>query len=761
PMNSIFFLHKLFLLGLSAAAVPLLIHLFTRKKARRLEFSTVTFIRDVAQREARRLRVRNRLLMILRMAAISLFVLAMARPVLVGPMFKGQGTTALVVVLDNSASMGCAKEGKTLMERGRELASEIFGALTDRDEGMLITVCNPPGAGTLISGPARLKSMANTVALTNATERPEKAIDMATALLGRSRSINKELYVVSDFQKGQWENRDVLRADVKGLRTFLVPLLAAPAENLSVGKAELIPSASGQFILDVSIANHGTASAKGVPVRVESGPSPSVSRGRGRVQAGGSQTGFAPSGQEAVPSQRVQYVDSRTVQYVDVEPGSATDVTFQLPDVRDLLGGGERATYAEPGASAELRIVLSEDALGADNTRFVVLNPPRELPILIVGEEERSVDVDFLSLVLKPARSAPGTFRSSFRPERIRIEDLTSDRLRRARCLILDNVGRLSRREIDALAEFKNSGGRILIALGDRVDIRHYSEDVLPALIQARLAGVEGREGSAKVGSGPGGESPTRSASQVSGEGDGFFWLKATIPAHPVLRSFNVKRGEPVCGARFYRVVRAEALEGSTVIAEFAEGLPALVEGQGVLLFASAMDPAWNDLVLNSAFLPLMHEVLAYLCGGSVLAGRSFRPGEVIEEELAGVRNAPLSMVGPAGEKMHISVTDLGAGQLVRTRPLSDVGVYRLYAGGEEVSSFSVNLDPLESRLLPVDRRSLSRSFRGARVVAAEQVSEVALASRSGRELWPIFAVLCLGLMVAEVFVARATSLPE
>ena len=91
-MSGFFFLNPKFLFGLVAVAVPLLIHLFTKRRARKQQFSSVSFLRDIARRETRRLRVRNLLLMLLRMAAIAAFVLAMARPALRGPLARGRRT---------------------------------------------------------------------------------------------------------------------------------------------------------------------------------------------------------------------------------------------------------------------------------------------------------------------------------------------------------------------------------------------------------------------------------------------------------------------------------------------------------------------------------------------------------------------------------------------------------------------------------------------------------------------------------------------
>lgn len=769
-MPTFLFLNKSFLLGLFAVAIPLLIHLFTKKKARKLDFSTVDFIRYVARRETKRLRVRNLLLMVLRTAAIASFVLAMARPAFVGPLIKGKGSTAVVVVLDNSASMGWLKEGKSLFTYACDAARQILGGLGDNDEGGLIPVCADPAdapegipeSPTLIAGSARLVGMVGLVNLSNSSSPPQEALNLAYSLLGSSKNINKELYIVSDFQGGQWQNlessqlqraperreqqergprqleparrgqprRERLRREQlhrKGIRTTLVSVLPYPSdsqrENLSIEKAEIIPQALGQEqMLEFVVANHGRSDARGIPVRVLS------------------------SGKEIA------------VKYLDVEPHGSAKVTLRL-----ALGFGE----ASPRG---INVVLPPDGFPLDNSYSVALQRPRQTDVLIVGDEgvaparktsdERGFDVDFVSLALRPA--ATGTVGNiwGFVPRRVSANELYEAELRRAKCVILENVSRLSGHGLDLLREFKDSGGKLLIVLGDRTDIRYYNESLLPALFPARLVGVEGTPPQTQSpGDGQGSEGKSKEGK--SKEQSGFFSLVATIASHPILRSFDVSRGEAVSGARFYRVVRVEGLRGSTVVAEFSQGLPAILEAEGALLFTSSFEPEWNDLVMSGAFLPLLHEMLMYLCGGGALAGRDFHPGDALEEELPAGEAASLSFVDPNGKELRTSKTRLGTSLLVKSEPMHELGIYKLFADNEEVSAISVNVDPVESRFDPLSKRELLKAFPGASVVSEDSRSELAGVARPGQELWPFFLILCLGLLVAEVIVARSIAPSE
>ncbi len=72
------FLNPLFLFGLSAAALPVLIHLFTRRKPREVRFPSLDFLAEVNQSEIRRLRIKQWLLLALRTLAVAALALAAA-----------------------------------------------------------------------------------------------------------------------------------------------------------------------------------------------------------------------------------------------------------------------------------------------------------------------------------------------------------------------------------------------------------------------------------------------------------------------------------------------------------------------------------------------------------------------------------------------------------------------------------------------------------------------------------------------------------
>src|SRR5271170_3252737 len=122
-MNAFTFLSPLYLIGLAAALIPLVIHLSRSRRTKKMRFSTTRFFTDQFLRSYRMSRLKELFLLGCRMALFAILAMALARPLVVpkGPTaLAGSGPRAVVLVLDDSASMGCADDGVTLFRRAQE-----------------------------------------------------------------------------------------------------------------------------------------------------------------------------------------------------------------------------------------------------------------------------------------------------------------------------------------------------------------------------------------------------------------------------------------------------------------------------------------------------------------------------------------------------------------------------------------------------------------------------------------------------------------
>ncbi|MDQ2932575.1 MAG: BatA domain-containing protein, partial [Gemmatimonadota bacterium] len=132
------FLAPLWLLAGVAAAVPLLIHLMRRRAGARIDFPAVRYLLRAEREHSRDLRLRNLLLMLLRVAAVLLITLAAARPV-IRMAGGGHARTALAVVLDNSLSTSAIVGGRPVLQQLQARARDIIRRSSSGDRVWLVT----------------------------------------------------------------------------------------------------------------------------------------------------------------------------------------------------------------------------------------------------------------------------------------------------------------------------------------------------------------------------------------------------------------------------------------------------------------------------------------------------------------------------------------------------------------------------------------------------------------------------------------------
>ncbi len=117
------FLAPLALLGLFSVALPVAIHLLARRRGRRLDFPSLEFLRETPSFKLRPRRLRQPLLLALRAAAIILFVLGLARPLLT--LHTQTRSTIHFILIDASLSMKASGREAAAKEQARTLINKL------------------------------------------------------------------------------------------------------------------------------------------------------------------------------------------------------------------------------------------------------------------------------------------------------------------------------------------------------------------------------------------------------------------------------------------------------------------------------------------------------------------------------------------------------------------------------------------------------------------------------------------------------------
>src|SRR5438132_13115450 len=134
------FLSPLFLVGLLSAAIPLIIHLSRSRRTKKMQFSTTRFFTDQFLRSYRMSRLKELLLLACRMALCALFAMALARPLIMptGQTLLAGQSRSIVLVVDNSASMGYVEDGSSLFDRAPGAAVDLVNGLRPGDSAPVV-----------------------------------------------------------------------------------------------------------------------------------------------------------------------------------------------------------------------------------------------------------------------------------------------------------------------------------------------------------------------------------------------------------------------------------------------------------------------------------------------------------------------------------------------------------------------------------------------------------------------------------------------
>jgi Aerotolerance regulator N-terminal/von Willebrand factor type A domain len=247
------FLSPLFLIGAAAAAIPILLHLLKREPEARVKFSAIKLLKHAPVEHTQRRRLRELLLLALRVTALVLLALAFARPFLASSR-ADQPAGVTIVALDTSLSLSAPGQ----LEKAKTLAREAIAAAPASDLVGVVTFSNNARIAREPSGDRSLAVTAvNDAVTTFGATRYRTALSRASAAIEGRRGT---IVVVTDLQEGGWDAGD--RATVPASTEVRVADVGAPPPNLAVTSAR----AAGDRVL-ATIRNAGPA-AREVRVRL-------------------------------------------------------------------------------------------------------------------------------------------------------------------------------------------------------------------------------------------------------------------------------------------------------------------------------------------------------------------------------------------------------------------------------------------------------------------------------------------------------------
>ncbi|MDA3961424.1 MAG: VWA domain-containing protein [Planctomycetota bacterium] len=219
-----------------AIALPIAAHLYLRVRTQPLVLPSVMFFLRIDPKMQARRRLREYLLLLLRILFLLTLLLALTRPVSTG--WGPQARRAAVVVIDNSASMRrAAALGDSCLEQARRCGHALIDSLRDGDAGALLATAPDPMLAPRLAAlaePAVLHQVLDSVQPSDAASALNTTIEQALALLSAGASPERELHLVTDLDANEWSRSALDAAQLAGIRVVIHHIQPGEAATGSV-----------------------------------------------------------------------------------------------------------------------------------------------------------------------------------------------------------------------------------------------------------------------------------------------------------------------------------------------------------------------------------------------------------------------------------------------------------------------------------------------------------------------------------------------
>jgi hypothetical protein len=653
---------------LAAAAVPVLIHLWNKRRYREVTWAAMEYLLAAMQKNSRRLRIEQWLLLAIRMAIILLVVLAVAGPYLeqaAAPFIAGRPTHKLIVI-DASYSMAYRSTEKSRFERAIELAAEIVNNSRQGDSFSLILMASPPRVivGTPSQSPRDFLLEVQSAKLQHTGAHLPSTLAQVEQVLSAASSqesdLQQEVFFLSDLGRTTWdaaaaadgETRLQVARLAERAQLWLVDLGQPQTENLAIAdlrSTQSLFTTAREIDFEATVKNFAAQSQ------------------RRKIEL-------------VVDGQRM------SEETVSVPAGGESAVTF-------------RHRFNAPG-NHTIEARLAADELAVDDHRWLSVPVKDAIETLIVNGESNPRATEYLRIALDPDSGSGrdtgtgGPIRTTVVPETALAEiDLAN-----YDCVFASNVGQFTRGEAQVLKTYVKAGGGLVFFLGNRVLADRYNEELgggrdrlLPVVLEQPVAG-------SKYSFEPLGYRHPIVAEFRGNEGAGL--LQTFIAQYFRMRLTDAQNSQAQVALGFGTdndpaIVTEQIERGRVTVVAVPASFESVVAGSGY---------PWTVMPAMPSFQPIVQEILAWTLRGRG-SGRNVLVGEPIGAAAPLIAaNTSITLATPDGRVEQVRV----AADADETRwSFGETwwsGIYDAEAesAGKSHESFAVNVDPSESDLAKV-----------------------------------------------------------
>ncbi len=420
------FLNPAILFGLLAASIPIVLHFLNLRKLKKIEFSTLAFLKELQKTKIKRIKLKQWLLLLLRILIITLLVMSFARPTVknfsVGN--SSAAKTTAVIIPDNTFSMSAVTENGSYLNQAKRIAKNLLNNFHEGDE--IATI--PVGALSFetTKPTTNFKQVTQSIdelQISSISKTLNEAVISASQIIYQSQNYNKEIYLLTDFQKGRIYNSPKEISDLSGMlgeatRIYLIDV--GGKEIVNLGIEEFAPS---NQIFEIG-------KTVGFTARIKNYSSQTVNNSVVSLFVNGKRS---------------------AQQSLNLSAGEVKEISFET-------------TLTDTGL-VNITAELEDDEILQDNKRFFSMYIPDKITLLVLTDLIE--DAKFIKLALDdPQRKISITTNST--------SQLPSINLKNYDAVIL--IGTEKNSDWKNLADYIYSGSRVTIMPGSQSTLPNYQK---------------------------------------------------------------------------------------------------------------------------------------------------------------------------------------------------------------------------------------------------------------------------------------------
>lgn len=696
------FLNPAILWALAAVSIPIIIHIFNLKKTKKIEFSTLMFLKEIQQSKYKKIKLKQLLILLCRIAFIILLVMMFAKPFYRGYLGSGEkARSSVLIILDDSFSMQTRAANGSNFENAKAKITELLNILDPNDEVFFSTVSgiNRLDKNMLYKNKSSLLDTLAKLKTSDATKSMNEVLYFSNEILKSAAHSYKEVYIFTDGQKSFVENSPLADNGLKPdeqTRLNFVMIGSREANNISIDTVNIITKIfekNKPIRIKASLNNHNNFNAVNKSVSINFG----------------------------------SFRDEKTI---DIPANSIVDVEFNLTaGVTGYAAGNIELSQNE----------ISDDEISADNKQFFSFFIPKTVSLLMVSGS--SSDLDYVNLALSSSeevlKDSLGN-RSKYYQVTL-AADLSNQTLGNFDAVVIVNKQQFAQQETEKLKEHIENGGGVIVYPG-----KNTSPESLNALLTAlELPPINGSYGN---------ENTSYKFDKIDFEHPVFEGIfkpgsnqkNINIESPAVRTAYNLGTGEN-------SIALVTLNNEKNFLMEYSKG-----KGK-ILVFAVPPDMSSSDYPAKNLFSPITVRTILYLANINsikpAVTGRDYFVD--LSEEIS---DSAKITIEPGS--FGITVQNNSLLNLKNYTPAS--ASYILKQNNSVLYEFSANFNKIESQTARLDNKDLAAFLKDKLKLEAnvirpqETITASILELRTGRDIWQYFLLAAFIFLAVEYWLARS-----